>query len=98
MNTEPILHINSPIVGQRTKAVLYDVDIKIDEGEFVYLIGKTGSGKSTLLRVLYADLPLNEGEGMVAGFDLRHLKEDNIPFLRRKLGCCVEGYGLGGRG
>lgn len=94
MNTEPILHINSPIVGQRTKAVLYDVDIKIDEGEFVYLIGKTGSGKSTLLRVLYADLPLNEGEGMVAGFDLRRLPEDKIPFLRRKLGIVFQDFQL----
>ena len=61
MSTKSILHINAPIVGQRTKAVLHDVDINIDEGEFVYLIGKTGIGKSTVLRVLYADLALNEG-------------------------------------
>ena len=74
--------------------ILDDVKLKIDRGEFVYLIGKTGSGKSTLLRVLYGDLPLRTGEGYVAGFNLRELDEDDIPYLRRRLGIVFQDFQL----
>ena len=66
--------------------VLAEVNLEIRRGEFVYLIGRVGSGKSSLLKTLYAELPLVEGEGCVAGFDLRRLKRSRIPCLRRKLG------------
>ena len=74
--------------------ILDDVKLKIYRGEFVYLIGKTGSGKSTLLRVLYGDLPLRTGEGYVAGFNLRELDEDDIPYLRRRLGIVFQDFQL----
>ena len=94
MDEDSILYINSQEVGQRDKAVLHDVDIKVKKGEFVYLIGKTGSGKSTLLRVLYGDLPLKTGEGEVVGFSLRNLGEKDIPYLRRKLGVVFQDFQL----
>lgn len=68
------------------KTVLTDVNLQIAKGEFVYLIGKTGAGKSTLLRSLYADVPIQSGEGKVCGFDLKNISKQNIPLLRRKLG------------
>ena len=66
--------------------VLSDVDLEIQAGEFVYLIGRVGSGKSSLLKTLYAELPLVEGEGEVAGFELRGLRSSRIPYLRCKIG------------
>ena len=66
--------------------VLSDVNAEIGRGEFVYLIGKVGSGKSTFLKTLYGEVPLLEGEGYVAGYDLRKLRSKDIPFLRRRLG------------
>lgn len=66
--------------------VLSEVDMEVRRGEFVYLIGRVGSGKSSLLKTLYAEIPLLEGEGMVAGFDLRGLKRRKIPYLRRNIG------------
>lgn len=66
--------------------VLEDVNIAIGEGEMVYLIGRVGSGKSTLLKTLYGEVPLLEGEGVIAGFDLCKLRHREIPMLRRKIG------------
>ncbi|MDY6380977.1 MAG: ATP-binding cassette domain-containing protein [Bacteroidales bacterium] len=68
------------------KTVLTDINLTIKKGEFVYLIGKTGAGKSTLLRAMYADIPIESGEGEICGFNLRNISKRNIPLLRRKLG------------
>lgn len=81
-------------IYQQKNLVLQDVDITIKPGEFVYLIGKTGSGKSSLLKTLYGDLPLKEGEAIVADFDLNAIKRRNVPFLRRKLGIVFQDFQL----
>lgn len=74
--------------------VLSNVNFSVDEGEFVYLIGRVGSGKSSLLKTLYAEIPLHEGEGSVAGFDLRKLRRRDIPYLRRRIGIVFQDYQL----
>lgn len=74
--------------------VLSDVDFSVRRGEFVYLIGKVGSGKSTLLKTLYAEVPLAEGMGYVAGYDLRRLRRKDVPYLRRRLGVVFQDYQL----
>ena len=74
--------------------ILNEVDIDVKKGEFVYLIGKTGSGKSSLLKTLYGDLKLAQGTGQIVGFDLKDLKDKNIPFLRRKLGIVFQDFKL----
>jgi cell division transport system ATP-binding protein len=81
-------------VFQGKNLVLSKVNIEVAEGEFLYLIGKTGSGKSSLLKMLYADLPLTQGEIELAGFRLSDLKEKDIPFLRRKLGIVFQDFRL----
>lgn len=79
---------------QQGELILSDVNFDINAGEFVYLIGRVGSGKSSLLKTLYAELQLIEGEGCVAGFDLRKLKRREIPLLRRRIGIVFQDYQL----
>jgi cell division transport system ATP-binding protein len=74
--------------------ILQNIGLRIGEGEFTYLIGKTGSGKSSLLKTLYAALPLETGAGEVAGFDLRALVRKDIHLLRRKLGIVFQDFNL----
>lgn len=74
--------------------VLSDVNLDVYEGEMVYFIGRVGSGKSSLLKTLYAEMPLLQGEAMVAGFDLAKMKSRNIPMLRRRLGIVFQDYRL----
>ena len=94
MALDTIISLNNVSIFQKYNLVLANVNINIDKGEFVYLIGKTGSGKSSLLKTLYADLDLTEGSGNVAGFDLKTIKRKEIPFLRRKLGIVFQDFQL----
>lgn len=94
MATETIIHLDHASIFQQKNLILNQVNLAIGRGEFVYLIGKTGSGKSSLLRVLYGDIRLTQGEGTVAGFDLRKIRTKDIPFLRRKLGIVFQDFQL----
>ena len=74
--------------------VLSNVNLKIRKGEFVYIIGKTGSGKSSLMKLIYCDLPINEGMARVGDYDLLNIKNKHIPFLRRKIGIVFQDFQL----
>lgn len=92
--SNPILYLKDSSIFQRDNLVLSDVNLEINTGDFVYLIGKTGSGKSSLMKTLYGDLELQEGEGEIVGFNLNKLKEKDIPFLRRKIGIVFQDFKL----
>ena len=79
---------------RNAEQVLSNVNISVGEGEMVYFIGRVGSGKSSLLKTLYAELPLLEGEGEIAGFDLRQLRRRDVYKLRRKIGIVFQDYQL----
>ncbi|MBL0053894.1 MAG: ATP-binding cassette domain-containing protein [Bacteroidetes bacterium] len=89
-----IVKLSKVNIYQNSHLVLANVELKIDKGEFVYMIGKTGSGKSSLLKLLYGDLELTSGDGEVAGYDLRKLKHKDVPFLRRKIGIVFQDFQL----
>lgn len=92
--SNPIIELRDARVFQRENLVLNNVDLVLHAGEFLYMVGRTGSGKSSLMRTLYGDLPLTEGEGSVAGFDLRKLKRKQVPYLRRKIGIVFQDFQL----
>jgi cell division transport system ATP-binding protein len=92
--SEKILELRHANIYQGESQVLNDVNISVNKGEFVYLVGKTGTGKSSLLKTLYGDLALREGEGMVAGFNLKEMDWKKVPFLRRNLGVVFQDFQL----
>ncbi|MFQ3326219.1 MAG: cell division transport system ATP-binding protein [Salibacteraceae bacterium] len=94
MSAETILELKNVKVYQGDNLVLNDVNCTLNKGEFVYLIGKTGSGKSSLLKTLYGELPLTEGEGIVADIVLQKIKRSKIPFLRRRIGIVFQDFQL----
>jgi cell division transport system ATP-binding protein len=92
--SETILTLENVAVYQRESLILSQVNVSINKGEFVYLIGKTGTGKSSFMKTLYGDIPLKEGQGKIVGMDLKTLKEKDIPYLRRKLGVVFQDFKL----
>ena len=92
--SEAVIKLEKVNIYQGANLVLRDVNLQVNKGEFVYLVGKTGTGKSSLLKTLYGDLPLKEGSGHVAGFDLKTITWKTVPFLRRTLGVVFQDFQL----
>ena len=92
--SQPVLSLKNVTIYQEGKTILSNVNLEVNHGEFLYIIGKTGSGKSTLMKTLYGDLALTEGDGHIVDFDLATLKENDIPFLRRKIGIVFQDFKL----
>jgi len=90
----PIVQLQEANIFQNKQCILSQVDIEVQAGDFVFLIGKTGTGKSSLIKTLYADLPLQEGQGGIVGYDLNGIRQKDIPFLRRKLGVVFQDFKL----
>lgn len=94
MASETIVELKNASIFQGDHLVLTNVEIEINKGDFIYLIGKTGTGKSSLLKTLYGAIPLKGGEGRVAEYDLTKLKRKQVPFLRRSIGIVFQDFEL----
>jgi len=93
-SSDPVVRVKEATIFQDHNTVLGDISFDIEKGEFVFLIGRTGSGKSSLLKTLYADLPLRLGDISVAGFNIREIKTNQVPLLRRKIGIIFQDFQL----
>ncbi len=91
---EKIIELTDCNIWQQDNLILAGVNITVNKGEFVYLVGKVGSGKTSLIKTLNAQLPLKEGSGRVAGFDLTSIKPREVPYLRRKIGIVFQDFQL----
>ena len=92
--SQSIIELRHVNIYQSSNLILSDVNISVEKGEFVYLVGKTGTGKSSLLKTLYGDLELKEGEGWVVGHNLKEITWKTVPFLRRNLGVVFQDFQL----
>jgi cell division transport system ATP-binding protein len=91
---EAIIDVRNANIYQGENLILQNVNLVVNKGEFVYLVGKTGTGKSSLLKTLYGELSLREGEATVAGYNLRTLTWKTVPYLRRTLGVVFQDFQL----
>jgi cell division transport system ATP-binding protein len=89
-----IIELTNCSIWQQNHLVLSKVNLRIGKGEFLYLVGRVGSGKSSLIKTLNAQIPLKEGIGLVAGYDLSKIKKKEVPYLRRKIGIVFQDFQL----
>ncbi len=89
-----IIELTNCEIWQQDHLVLSGVNLNVGKGEFIYMVGRVGSGKSSLIKTLNAQLPLKEGTGIIAGYDLNKLKKRDIPHLRRKIGIVFQDFQL----
>lgn len=94
MALDNIITLENAVIGVGDHIVLKEVNLSINKGEFVFVIGRVGSGKTSLIKTLNAELPLIEGTGLVSDFHLDKIKRKEIPMLRRKLGIVFQDFKL----
>ena len=89
-----IIELTDCSIWQQNHLVLSKINLRVGKGEFIYLVGRVGSGKSSLIKTLNAQIPLKEGVGLVAGYDLSKIKNKEVPYLRRKIGIVFQDFQL----
>ena len=94
MPLDNVISLENALIGINDHIILEQVNLSVAKGEFVYVIGRVGSGKTSLIKTINAELPLQEGIGIVSGFSLENLKRKEVPMLRRKLGIVFQDFKL----
>ena len=90
----PLIELSDVDIINDGNLILSDVNLTVNKGEFVYLIGKVGSGKSSIIKSLIAEIPLSKGVARVGDFNLLTLKRKQIPYLRRSVGVVFQDFQL----
>ena len=91
---EPLVSFRKADILNGENTVIYGLDMEVSEGDFVYIVGKVGTGKTSIIRTMIGENRLEKGSGSVCGFSLEHLKEREIPYLRRKVGVVFQDFQL----
>jgi cell division transport system ATP-binding protein len=91
---DTIIEFSNCNIWQQDHLVLSEVSFSVTKGEFVYLVGKVGGGKTSMIKTMNAQIPLKDGEAQVAGFNLKKIRQREIPFLRRKIGIVFQDFQL----
>lgn len=94
MDKKKVIQLVGAEIYQRENQILSEVDLDVNAGEFIYVIGKVGTGKTSLIKTLNAELPLFTGTGNVLGFQLAAIKSNQVADLRRKLGVVFQDFRL----
>ncbi len=94
MDEEILLQLKNVEISRDENIILQNASLKVNYGEFVYVIGKVGSGKSSLLKSLYAEIPVQVGQAYIFDYNLVKIKRKEIPFLRRKVGIVFQDFQL----
>ena len=89
-----LIEYNDVRITVDSKPILEHVNFKVDENDFIYLVGKVGTGKSSLLKSLYAELPVASGQAKILGYDLGQMKRKHVPLLRQQLGIVFQDFQL----
>lgn len=90
----PVISFRDADIRGGENTVLYGLDMDVYPGDFLYIVGKVGTGKTSIIRTVIAENRLEKGEGRVCGFDLKNIREKDIPFLRRRLGVVFQDFQL----
>ena len=89
-----IISIKNVSISYTNNLILENINLEINKGDFIYLIGETGSGKSSLLKALYKGIELNRGSIIVSEYDLKKIRKSKISYLRRELGIIFQDFQL----
>ena len=89
-----LIEYKNVAIHQADQIVLHDVNLTVESGEMIYLLGKVGSGKSSLMKTIYGALPIASGEARVLEYDMRTIRRRKLPYLRRRLGIIFQDYKL----
>lgn len=92
--TEPVISFRNAEIMNGETSVIYDLDMDVYPGDFVYIVGKVGTGKTSIIRTIIAENPLTKGKGTVCGYELNGIKDKDIPYLRRKIGVVFQDFQL----
>lgn len=94
VQSNALVWLENVTISHDEEPLLKDVCLHLQQGEFVYLIGKSGAGKTSLLRSLYADQPIASGQARVCDIDVAHIRRRQIPLLRRQIGFVFQNFRL----
>jgi len=94
VNSEPIIDISGIDIVKEESLIVSELNLKLMRGDILYLIGRVGSGKTSIVKSIIAEIPVNKGTAMVAGFDMVNIRERDIPLLRRKIGVVFQDFQL----
>ena len=94
MSEELLVKYTDVVLNREENTILRDVNLTVNRGDFLYIIGKVGSGKSTLLKSMYAEIPIESGDAQVFDYRLQKIKRKHVPYLRRKIGIVFQDFQL----